>query len=209
MKALPYSEVAQALLKTRESNAAVTTKLAFEFLVLTACRSGEVRGARWDEIEGAVWTVPANRMKAKKEHRVPLSGRAVDILQEAREFADSSGLIFPSVTGRPMSDNTLSKLCRDLKIPASPHGFRSSFRVWASEQTNAPRAVCEAALAHVVKDKTEAAYARSTLFDRRKKTHATVGKLSACICYTTYIKQYFCICYVTYVNYYLFFLDKT
>ena len=145
------------------------TALAFEFLVLTACRSGEVRGARWVEVDeaAATWTVPPARMKAKLEHRVPLSGRAVAVLDEAREIADRSGLVFPSPTGRVLSDSTLSKLLRELGIGAVPHGFRSSFRDWAAERTDVPREVCELALAHVNSDRVEAAYRRSDLFDRR------------------------------------------
>ena len=119
-------------------------------------------------MENAVWVVPAERMKAKREHRVPLSARAVAILQEATELADGLGLVFPSMTGRALSDSTLSKLCRENGILAVPHGFRSSFRDWAAEWTNAPRAVMEAALAHVVSNKAEAAYARPTLFYKRR-----------------------------------------
>ena len=107
-------------------------------------------------------------MKAQREHRVPLSERAVQVLTEAQALADGSGLLFPSATGKPLSNMTLSKLLKDLDIPAVPHGFRSSFRDWAQECTNAPRAVMEAALAHANPDKVEAAYARSDLFERRR-----------------------------------------
>ena len=170
-RALPHAEVAGAIEAVHRSGASATAKLAFEFLVLTACRSGEVRLANWVEIDmnASEWTIPAERMKAKRPHRVPLSQRAVDVLHEAREIADSSGLVFPSPTGRALSDSTHSKLLRELGIVAVPHGFRSSFRDWASECSNAPRAVMEAALAHTIKDKVEAAYARSDLFKRRRK----------------------------------------
>ena len=169
-RALPFAEVAAALHKVRKSGAARATVLAMEFLVLTAGRSGEVRLARWDEVDlGArVWTVPAARMKAKRDHRVPLCDRAMAVLTEARELADGSGLLFPSPTGRPLSDNTMSKLLRELGIDAVPHGFRSSFRDWAAECSNAPREVCELALAHVNSDRVEAAYRRSDLFERRR-----------------------------------------
>ncbi len=181
-RALPHPEVAKAIAAIQASDAYPATKLCFEFLVLTACRSGEVRLATWNEIDldTATWSIPPERMKAKREHRVPLSSRAVEILLEAQrlsnatensngeERTNSSDLIFPSPTGRPLSDNTISKLLRDLKIPAVPHGFRSSFRDWAAECTNTPREVMEAALAHIIKDKAEAAYARSDLFDRRR-----------------------------------------
>ncbi len=104
----------------------------------------------------------------KREHRVPLSSRALQILAEAREMADGSGLIFPSVRGLPLSDGTLSKLVREHGIPAVVHGFRSSFRDWSAECSNAPREVCELALSHVNTDRVEAAYMRSDLFERRR-----------------------------------------
>ena len=169
-KALPHGQVAEALGRVRASRAHRATALAFEFLVLTACRSGEVRGARWDEVsdDAATWTVPPERMKAKLEHRVPLSVRAVAVFDEARGLADKSGLVFPSPTGRVLSDSTLSKLLRELGIGAVPHGFRSSFRDWAAERTDVPREVCELALAHVNSDRVEA-YRRSDLFVKRRK----------------------------------------
>ena len=171
MRALPYAEVADGITKVRRSSAGPTTKFAFEFLVLTAARSGEVRLAKWSEIDfdDATWTVPAERMKMGREHRVPLSGRCLEILEDAREYSDRSGLVFPSATGRAMSDSTLSKLLRELDIAAVPHGFRSSFRDWAAERSNAARGVMEAALAHAVENRVEAAYARSDLFQRRRK----------------------------------------
>ena len=170
MQALPHREVTAAIYAVQDFHAGIVTKLAFEFSILTAARLGEVRFATWEEIDlkAQVWTVPAERMKAKREHRVPLSARAVAILREAQTRADGSGLVFPSPMGKPFSDMTLSKLLRELAIPAVPHGFRSSFRDWAQECTNAPRAVMEAALAHTVADKVEAAYARSDLFERRR-----------------------------------------
>ena len=139
--------------------------------MLTAARSGEVRLATWDEIDfdNKTWIVPAARMKANREHRVPLAARALEIVTEARQYADKSGLIFPSPTGRALSDSTLSKLIRELGVAAVPHGFRSSFRDWAAERTNTARAVMEAALAHVVQNKVEAAYARTDLFEKRRK----------------------------------------
>lgn len=171
-KALPYQEVAEAIAKVHRSGATLAGKLAMEFLILTATRSGEARGAKWDEfdLEAKVWTVPAERMKAKKPHRVPLSPRALEILAEAKKLQDRHGFVFPGTKeGKPLSDMTLSKLLRELGIDCVPHGFRSSFRVWAGEQTNIPREVCEFALAHVIKDKAEAAYQRSDLFEKRRK----------------------------------------
>ena len=171
MAALPHSEVAGAIAKIHDATAWAGTKLALEFLVLTAARSGEVRLARWAEIntDAATWTVPGERMKAGREHRVPLSRRALEVLREARQLADSSGLIFPTVTGRALTDNPLSKLCRDNSVGCVPHGFRSSFRDWAAECSDAPREVCELALAHVNSDRVEAAYMRSDLFERRRE----------------------------------------
>ena len=170
MRALPHSEVAGAIKTVRPSAASVATKLAFEFMVLTACRSGEVRLAGWEEIdlEAGEWTFPAERMKAQRPHRVPLSGRAMEILGEARTLGGGGGLVFPSSEGRPLSGSTLSTLLRGLRIAAVPHGFRSSFRDWCGECSNAPREVAEAALAHVVRDKVEAADACSDLFERRR-----------------------------------------
>ena len=167
-RALPHDRVADALATVRASNALASTKLAFEFLVLTAARSGEVRLMVWDEvdIEARLWTVPAERMKAQREHRVPLSVRAMDLLAEATGFQENE-LVFPSATGRPISDATLSKLVRELGINAVPHGFRSSFRDWCGD-TGQPREVAEAALAHTIRNKAEAAYARTDLLDRRR-----------------------------------------
>lgn len=168
--ALPHAEVAAALATVRAApRAYLSTKLALEFLTLTATRSGEVRGATWSEIdmEARTWTVPAERMKSKRPHEVPLSARALEILAAARELADGSGLVFPSITGRMLSDNTLSKLLRDLGIPAVVHGMRSSFRDWCAD-TGQPREVAEHALAHVVRG-VEGAYQRSSMFERRRE----------------------------------------
>ena len=171
MRALPHREVAAALETIRAAPTRPVVKLALEFLALTAARSGEARGAVWAEIDLAnrVWTIPALRMKAKREHRVPLCGRAVEILEVARTLGNgSTPLVFPTARGRQLKDMALSALLKNLKIAAVPHGFRSSFRDWAAEQTDHPREAVEAALAHVVRNKVEAAYARSDLFERRQ-----------------------------------------
>ena len=167
-RALPYERVGGALAAVRATRAWAGTKLALEFLVLTAARSGEVRGMRRSEVDGDVWTVPGERMKAGRAHRVPLSARALAILDEARELGDGSGLVFPSITGREASDSTLSKLLKENAIEGTPHGMRSAFRDWSSEKTNTPHAVMEAALAHTIANKAEAAYARSDLLDKRR-----------------------------------------
>ena len=171
MPALPHRDVEAVVETVRASRAAPVVKLAFEFLVLTAARSGEVRGAEWTEIDTQehVWTVPATRTKAKREHRVPLTGRAEQILDAARTLSNGNALVFPSPRGKRFNDMALSGLLRTLEVPAVPHGFRSTFRDWAAEETNHPREVVEAALAHVVQNKVEAAYARSDLFERRRQ----------------------------------------
>ena len=169
-RSLPHRDVAAAIAAVRSSKATQAVKLAFEFLVLTAARSGEVRLATWDEMDaaGRVWTIPAARMKMNREHRVPLSGRALEILDAARSLADGHRLVFLNGLGNRIKDTFLSELLRNLDIAAVPHGFRSSFRDWAAEETDHPREVVEAALAHVVRNPVEAAYARSDLFERRR-----------------------------------------
>ena len=172
MRALPHQGVPAAVKAVRESGAAPVVRLAFEFLVLTAARWGEVRGAEWAEIDtsGRVWTMPATRMKAQRAHRVPLCGLAMEILEAARTLGDGSGpLVFPNRTGTPLPEKKLRRMLQDLSIAAVPHGFRSTFRDWAAEETNHPREVVEAALAHMVQNKVEAAYARSDLFERRRR----------------------------------------
>ena len=170
-QALPYVQVPSAVALVRECTADIPTKLAFEFLVLTAGRSVEVRAAEWSEIdrEAAAWEVPAARMKARRPHRVPLPGRAMAILKEAARFGGGQDLVFPATrSGRATSAMTFTALLRRLGIPAVPHGFRSSFRDWVIEQTSTPWAVAEAALAHNVGNSTEAAYMRSDRFDQRR-----------------------------------------
>jgi len=170
-KSLPYSEVADCIEAVKASDAWNATKLALEFLILTGSRSGEVRLARWDEIDrdAKTWTVPAERAKQKRPHRVPLSERALEILTEAEGVRDETGLIFPSIRGTTLSDMTLSKLVKELGFDADVHGFRTSLRTWGQEQTNFPREVQEAALGHKMGDAAEQAYARSDLFEKRRK----------------------------------------
>ena len=171
MRALPHRDVAAAVATVRASRATPALKLAFEFLVLTAARSAEVRLATWDEIDTAVgvWTVPATRMKMNREHRVPLSRPARAVLDAARTLAEGNPLVFPNRWGNPVKGTFLSELLKNLGIAAVPHGFRSSFRDWAAEETDHPREVVEAALAHAVRNRVEAAYARSDLFERRRR----------------------------------------
>jgi integrase len=142
---------------------------ALEFAILTAARSGEVRGATWAEIDLAakVWTVPGERMKAGTQHHVPLSPAAVALLK-ALPRLDGSDYVFPSARGKELSDMSLSAVTRRMGVDAVPHGFRSTFRDWSAEHTNFPRVLAEKALAHQLKDKVEAAYARSNLLEKRR-----------------------------------------
>ena len=170
-RALPHAEIGAAVKRVRESGGYHGTVLAFEFLVLTAARGAEVRGARWAEIDraGAVWTIPGERMKAGREHRVPLPRRALEVLDEAAARFGGDDLVFPSPTGKLANHSLMATLLRELEIGAVPHGFRSSFRDWAAECTDAPREVCELALAHVNSDRVEAAYRRTDLFEKRRE----------------------------------------
>ena len=170
-RALHYTEVPAVIGAVRSSGSLPVTKLSLEFLVLTAARSGEVRLAAWEEMdpEARTWVISAGRMKAGREHRVRLSDRALAILEEAQPLGCRSGLVFPAASGKPLSNMTHGKLLRKLGLDCVPHGFRSSFRDWAAEQTDTPHAVMEAALAHIVPNAVEAAYARSDLFDRRRQ----------------------------------------
>ena len=171
-KALPHGEVAAAIAKVRAAKPGKVDTLAFEFLVLTAARGGEVRGAVWAEIDqgAGVWTIPASRTKTAREHRVPLSGRVLEILDAARKLWNGeSPIVFVNERGRGLTRKRPGRLLLSCGISAVPHGFRSSFRDWAAERTDHPREVVEAALAHVVQNKVEAAYLRTDLFERRRR----------------------------------------
>jgi integrase len=169
--AVPVAEVGACMARIRAADGMGAR--ALEFAILTAARSGEVRGATWAEIDlnAKVWTVPADRMKAKRDHRVPLSDAAMSILRRMAEEPRLAGseLVFPAARGGTLSDMTLSAVMRRLEIDAVPHGFRSTFRDWAAETTRYPREVAEMALAHTIGDKVEAAYRRGDLFDKRRR----------------------------------------
>jgi integrase len=168
--AMSYAEL-PAFMRGLQAQPA-TAAAALEFAILTAARSGEVLGARWSEFdaERAIWTVPANRMKAGREHRVPLSRRALGIIKRLYEDRDDD-FVFPGQkVGKPLSPMALEMVLRRMKIDdATVHGFRSAFRDWAAERTHFPNEVCEAALAHVIENNAEAAYRRGDLFDKRRK----------------------------------------
>jgi integrase len=169
--ALPFTEIGDFIRRLRDAQGMGAR--ALEFAILTAARSGEVRGATWSEIDlnAAIWTVPKNRMKMGREHRVPLSPAAVALLNALPRMAETN-LLFPAPRGGSLSDMTLSAVVRRMRVAAVPHGFRSTFRDWASERTNYPRDVAEMALAHSIGDKVEAAYRRGDLFEKRRRLMA-------------------------------------
>jgi integrase len=177
-KAMPFVEIPDFL---RNMRARVTTgRLALEALILTAARSGEIRLATWDEIDlkKQLWTIPASRMKAGREHVVPLSKAAISVFERALAYrTEGSDLVFPGAKrGRPLSDMTLTKVMRDMERSETPHGFRSSFKDWASETTSFANELSEAALAHAIKDKTEAAYRRGNLLEKRREMMKAWGR---------------------------------
>ncbi len=168
--ALHYSQVHWAIAKVRESTSNLLSKLAFEFLVLTAARSGQVRNSNWGEIQWdrRTWEISPIKMKARRPHRVPLSDRAMEILHEAWPVSGPDGLIFPSGPGGGVaSDMTYNMMMRRLEIPAVPHGFRSSFTDWAEEQLSGYSPAADAALAHQESNKTKKAYKRTDFFVQR------------------------------------------
>jgi integrase len=170
--ALPYTEVPKFVQQLRTPADNDLARLAFEFLILTAARTSEVLGIMKAEIdlEQRLWTVPATRMKANREHRVPLSGRCVEIVQCARELGAGSDYLFPGRTEKaPMSNMVFTMMLRRMKIGVTGHGFRSSFRDWAADTTSFPRELAEMALAHTIENKVEAAYRRGDLLEGRRE----------------------------------------
>jgi integrase len=171
--ALPYRQVPSFIQELRTASASESVRLAFEFTILCATRTSETLKATWSEVDvqAQLWTVPANRMKAGIDHRIPLSARCIEILERAKALSNGGPYVFPGRSrNHPLSNMVfLMALRRMNRGNLTTHGFRSSFRDWAAERTNFPRAVCEAALAHTLRDKTEAAYNRSDLFERREE----------------------------------------
>lgn len=167
--AVPHRDIAQFLLDMRMQKDGMGIR-ALEFLTLTASRTGEVIGAQWGEfdLEGKVWTVPAERMKGQRIHEVPLSQRAVDIIKGITHLPDEKYVFRGTKHGTHISNMTMLNVMKRMKLEAVPHGMRSSFRDWAADETDFPRELAEAALAHIVGDKTEAAYLRTTRLDRRR-----------------------------------------
>jgi integrase len=170
--ALPHAGL-PAFVRNLQTYEGVSARLALEFLILTAARTSEVIEARWAEIDtqSKTWTIPADRMKAKVEHRVPLSARCIEILEAAKEIADGGEYVFPGDGAqKPLSNMTFNMALRRMKhSDITIHGFRSTFRDWAEEKTNFQNSVIEAALAHTVRNKVEAAYLRTKLFEKRQK----------------------------------------
>ena len=168
--ALPYDELPALMSRLDEKGG--MGAIALRAVILTAARSGEVRGARWAEVDfdNAVWTIPAERMKMRRSHRVPLCEAGVALFRHAQSLRRASNdLVFPSMKGGMLSDMTLTKALRDLGEECTAHGFRSTFRDWAAEQTSMPGEIAEAALAHVVPNAVEAAYRRTDFFDKRRE----------------------------------------
>jgi len=178
-KSLAFDHVPELVLKLRACSANPESKLALEFLILTAARTTEVIGAKWDEVDfdKRLWTVPGSRMKMKETHRVPLTSHAMDLLERARSLSPDSEFIFPNqITGEPLSYNTLLfVLQRRLGLTATVHGLRSSFKDWASETTSFPNEVSEIALSHKIPSKVESAYRRGDLLEKRRPLMAAWG----------------------------------
>lgn len=171
-QALPYQAVPQFIAAIKASNSGEIAKLSFEFLILTATRTGETLLAAWNEfdIDAALWTIPDERMKAKRPHRVPLGTRSLEILARAKELSSGSSFVFPGRDIKnPQSNMVFLKMIRTMESPTTAHGFRSSFRDWAAETTSFPRELAEMALAHTIENKVEAAYRRGDPLEKRRE----------------------------------------
>ncbi|MGP5307142.1 tyrosine-type recombinase/integrase [Vreelandella alkaliphila] len=167
-KALPYEEVGAFMHDLRQRNG--TAARALEFTTLTAARSGEVRGATWDEIDldAGVWTIPGERMKAGREHRVPLSPAAIELLEALPRY-EGINFVFPAPRLGQLSDSGMSAVLKRMGVDVTVHGFRSTFRDWTAERTSTPHHVAEMALAHTIKNSAEAAYRRGDMLEKRRR----------------------------------------
>lgn len=171
-EAMAYAEVPAFITAMRATNSSPVAKLAFEFLILTAARTSEVLLAKWTEIDfkEKLWIIPAERMKAKRIHRVPLSQRCIETLKGAEPLSSGSKFVFPGRSiEKPMSNMVFLKMLERMEVPVTAHGFRSSFRDWAAETTSFPRELAEMALAHTIENKVEAAYRRGDLLEKRRE----------------------------------------
>lgn len=171
-RSLPYGQIADFIKAVRQRAGDPATKLCLEWLILTAARSGEARGAAWSEIdvEKSLWILPPQRMKARREHVVPLGARCMEIIRQARNLGRGGPFLFPSqMSGAILSDMTLTKLLRDMDYAdrSTVHGFRSTFKTWCGEADKVRDAVSEAALAHMDRDAVRAAYLRAQYLDER------------------------------------------
>lgn len=170
--AMPFVDVPAFVKAMKATNANMISKLAFELLILTATRTSEVRLAEKSEFDLSekLWTIPAERMKAKRIHRVPLTDRMIEIFEQASQLAGASKFLFPGLSlEKPLSNMVFLKILERMNVSVTAHGFRSSFRDWASETTSFPRDVVEMALAHTIENKVEAAYRRGDLLDKRRE----------------------------------------
>jgi integrase len=167
--ALPYADLPAFLIELRERGG--ISSRALEWTILTAARTGETIGARWDEVDLAakVWTVPADRTKSAREHRVPLTPRALAILSDLPREKDNEHVFIGGKAGAGLSNMAMLELLKEMRPGLTVHGFRSTFRTWAAERTNYAREIAEAALAHVIGDKTEAAYQRGDALEKRRR----------------------------------------
>ena len=176
-QALHWRELSDALRRIEESDAIPTAKLAIRMLAFTATHSNEVRGMRWDEVDGATWTIPSSRVKTKREHRVPLSTEAMAVLIEARQWrVDGCGLVFPNTRSKPFADSALMVPVRKLGGGWTLHGMRSTFRTWCDELGHDGQ-LAEFSLGHVVGSKVEMAYRRGDLYERRALLMAEWGRV--------------------------------
>lgn len=176
--AMPYGDLPAFMDRIPDLQIDEVTKSALAFTILTAARTGEVIGAQWEEfdLDAALWTIPAERMKADREHRIPLSVPALEALAHVRAFSDGKGYVFPGRNpGKPLSNMAMLMAMRRAKADATVHGFRSTFSDWASESTRFPREVVEASLAHAIENRVEAAYRRGDLLDKRRQLMAVWG----------------------------------
>ena len=186
---MPYRQIPELMASLRAKP--YSSARCLQFLILTAARSIEAGGARWEEfdLEGHVWTIPANRMKAHRPHRVPLSDAALRVLTDTPRIVGQP-LVFSGARRGRLSDVALTKAVRAFDPTATVHGFRSAFREWAAEQTSVPAAVCELALAHVNKDRVEAAYQRSDLFEKRRSLMQVWARYVSTINDSAHVHQY-------------------
>ena len=187
--AMPYRQIPELMPNLRAKPH--SSARCLQFLILTAARSIEARGVSWEEFdfEGGVWTIPADRMKAHRPHRVPLSDAALRVLADTPRIVGQP-LVFSGARRGRLSDVALTKAVRAFDPTATVHGFRSAFREWAAEQTSAPAAVCELALAHVNKDRVEAAYQRSDLFEKRQALMQAWAHYVSAVDHSVHVHQY-------------------